>query len=206
MKRVLKLTENLDFMSEHEYCIVNDSLIITGNECESFNRYGQKTGCYNAGCYALDNTESNFFADLCSKVEEKFNLEFKNEDGKSFSFYRDVYMVSNQEPYNLKGFKEGLENLEFNGEIIDEIISFSEKFIEEEEIHNQSTRLEFWDGRNWKSETIEADNNPYPVYEFVNEELEKEILEEYEKEFSNKYSFYSSNYADDPAIAWVNKK
>lgn len=45
------------------------------NTCESYGSHGQVCGCYDAGCYSIDNCDSGFKANLESAVMKQFDLE-----------------------------------------------------------------------------------------------------------------------------------
>lgn len=88
--------------------------------CQTYGDYGQQVGCYNAGCYSLENSESTFKQDLESYITEKFQL------AENFS-YDDFAELDEDEADN--GIKESIKT-----------------WIEENENHSSCVAYTYWDG------------------------------------------------------------
>lgn len=59
--RVVRNLEETGMENEAKFFIVNEGDIeFNFPECECYNRYGQKIGCNDAGCYSPENSESDF--------------------------------------------------------------------------------------------------------------------------------------------------
>ena len=57
--KVIKLNTD-GIYGEDEYLIVDDNDIKEGNYCETHDRYGNLVGCYDAGCYSPNNSDSDY--------------------------------------------------------------------------------------------------------------------------------------------------
>lgn len=120
--------------------------------CETYGDYGQQVGCYNAGCYSLDNSESTFKQDLESYITEKFELE---------------------ENFSYDDFAELDEN-----EADEKILESIKIWIEENENHSSCVAYTYWDGNNFATAVISNEYFEDQVSHVEIEEEEAKLIEE----------------------------
>ena len=125
--------------------------------CQTYGDYGQQVGCYNAGCYSLENSESTFKQDLESYITEKFQL------AENFS-YDDFAELDEDEADN--GIKESIKT-----------------WIEENENHSSCVAYTYWDGNNFATAIIE---NEYFDDQVSHVEIDKEEAKLVEEAIENR--------------------
>jgi len=106
--------------------------------CETFNKYGQQIGCYDAGCYSLDNSSSGVHKNLQIAIKEEFGIAIQIDLR-----------------FQIDGSLSSEEN--------EEIKAFISSWIEENTSHVECESFNFWDGRNWQSFVIDIDLGEPPV-------------------------------------------
>lgn len=144
--------------------------------CNGHDNYGQIVDCCNAGCYALDNSESIFASDLLLAIENEMNVKlhgfFGNEFGTSFTSIDELI--------------EGIESLNadtaeskemYNYTDLDTVVvrEFAEKWVSENENHSEAEQWTYWDGSNHKTITLNTDFGDSDCVE-LDEDLQIEIL------------------------------
>lgn len=118
--------------------------------CETYGDYGQQVGCYNAGCYSLDNSESTCKEDLEQYITDKFKLREK------FSY------------------DDFIEQEEANDKIKESI----KTWIEENENHSSCVAYTYWDGSNFATALISNENfEDHISHVEINEQEAREIEE-----------------------------
>lgn len=120
--------------------------------CETYGDYGQQVGCYNAGCYSLENSESTFKQDLESYITEKFKLE------ENFSY--DDFAELDEDDVD-KEIKESIKT-----------------WIEENENHGSCVAYTYWDGNNFATVIIENEYFDDQVSHVEIDEEEAKLIEE----------------------------
>lgn len=141
--------------------IVKENWFETINLCEAYDKYGQKIGCYQAGCYSLENSASDALKDLKQSIFENFGIE-------------DISIVECNSNFEVEPDDEIEEDKRV------EIDKFIENWRENNEYHTEiSDTYTFWNGRNHQTITL---SNEYgePDYERIDEKEEEKILSDYE--------------------------
>lgn len=165
------------------------------NYCKCFSEYGQQIGCYNAGCYSLQNNTSDAMKDLIAAIEEKFDVtpdivEYVNNNFKV-------------EP-----------RTDIDDELRIEIDKFIKEWRKENEYHTKATAWTFFDSHNYRSVTLKTPDNPN--CKELDEEEQIAILSEMPKlpyhvagteasEKTENYTFYFDRWANNPWICFVEK-
>jgi hypothetical protein len=169
------------------------------NLCETYDNYGQKVGCYNAGCYAIDNSDSDAEKDFLRDLYDHFGIEYNDDDLAEFDF-SDV--------------ENGLNEL-LSGISQEKIDSFIKEWKEKNEIHTEAIAWTYWDGHNFRSLVMRSDLGE-PDVEEIDDDEEEAILAELPGfpyiegttasiETEN-YIFTFTLWADDPFYCTVEKK
>jgi len=194
---VCKLNNN-----EETIFITNRSSFEKNDLCETYSNYGIKVGCYDAGCYCLDNSASDFKSDL----ENALHAEFPELIIHEIMAYNDLDSLKHL--------------LEYACEIQDcsKIIEFAKSWIEENEKHFEVNSWEYHDGHNWKSIILNNENGLTNCEE-LEEDDQIKILEIYENEVNGtymqgftetieteNYAFHLSRYQDNPFRATLEIK
>lgn len=149
---------------EDNLLIVKENWFKSINLCEAYDSYGQKSGCYQAGCYSLDNCASNALKDLKQEISEKFGIEENN-----------INIIESGENFEIEA-GDG-EEFGFNEDAVNEFIS---DWREKNEYHIEiSDTYTFWNGNNHQTITI-SDEYGEPDYERIDEKEEEKILSDYE--------------------------
>jgi len=152
------------------YSIVNKDSIDTANYiettylCETYDNYGNKVGCYDAGCYSFDNSDSGMHEDCIKEINEKFNLNLDYE----------TWMC------DIDDWKEYLES-DVPEDKIGKILEFIEEFEKENAQHIEVKAVTYWNGHNWQSIVLEHDEDGYTDGYILDEEEATDILAAWEK-------------------------
>lgn len=168
--------------------------------CECYDDYGQKNGCYNAGCYSIDNSESEAKNECIEALYKHLGVEFTEDDCNDISFDEAI-----------EGTNDLLSNIN-----LEEIEKFVEKWKVENEIHTEVTAWTYWDGRNFKTALLDFLYGDGVGYETVESELQSEILAEMPETpnfngvetiiDSDNYQFTYTKWTSDPWICKVTPK
>lgn len=126
------------------------------NLCETYGNYGQKVGCFNAGCYALDNSNSPIHSDLMEAIDEHFSTKFSDalKDLGNTSFASVSELI--EELNNINDREDDVLK-SYNYTPIDEgkLKGFAEKWVKENENHSEVTAYTFFNGSNFETVVIE---------------------------------------------------
>jgi len=124
---------------ENKFALIPESEIVNGYLCDTFDSYGQKLDCDDAGCYSIESSTSDFRQDLLSYLAEILN---------------DSNLINWEYEWD---FEEELREYlkEKHGE---KGIKLLDKFIEEETVHVEAVYTTWWDGSNWKSKIWNSDS------------------------------------------------
>lgn len=142
--------ETEDFSYEQDIVILRSKDIETKNLCQTYSKYGQKSCCYDAGCYSLEN--ESCCEDVLSEILAEMKISLTDEE-KEMDFDELVEKLE-----KLKGFdkaKEAVEN------------------------HVACVCYEYWDGSNFRTLTIKTESGETDLVELDDEEA-GEILAEYD--------------------------
>ncbi len=135
--------------------------IETLNLSDTYDRYGQEVGHYNAGDYHFDNSDSDAIRD-CNTALVNAGL-LNNSDEISWVYDSPTAFVD-----DVYGENEGCDK--------DAITEFAEQWREDNEYLTKVSGFNYWDGHNWKTVVTSCDfNEPsHDVMEIdgMNEELE----------------------------------
>ena len=195
---------NFNTGSEKQIVIINENQIESKKLCETYDDFGQQCGCYAAGCYSIDNCESNFMEDLKNAVEEQFG-------------FIPAYDVESDGDVAFVNFDSYVEDEEAEKIDVEPIEKFINEWIKENTSHCDAEVFEYHDGSNWHSLAISVEGVE-PALEEVEEELNEKILEEYEDADwgdwqagiitgeSELFTFKKSQWLDDWTIAIVDEK
>lgn len=155
--------------------------------CECYGNYGQKIGCYNAGCYSTDNSSGDFSTNFMKAFNEK---------------YPDSGIDS------IDTILEGNNN---------EYIEFYEGWKKENTAHTQVKAWTYWDGRNFKSLVIENDFGGENDVSELEEDEQRKILAEFDGQVdvfrghsasqeTENYIFTTTKWQSDQWLANVKSK
>lgn len=184
--------------------IINENQIETKKLCETYNDFGHQCGCYDAGCYSIDNSDSDFIKDLKKAVEEKFG----------FIPAYDIESVGESACIN---FDDSVDDEDAEKIDVEPIEKFINEWIKENTSHCDAEVFEYHDGSNWNSLAISVDGVEPALVE-VEEELNDKIISEYQDadrtEFnmgkmvfeSESFIFTVTQFASDWTIATVDEK
>lgn len=190
--------------NDKQIVIINENQIESKNLCETYNDFGQECGCYDAGCYSIDNSDSDFIKDLKKAVEEKFG----------FIPAYDIESVGESACIN---FDDSVDDEDAEKIDVEPIEKFINQWIEENTSHCDAEVFEYHDGSNWNSLAILVEGVEPALVE-VEEELNDKIISEYEEadrtEFnmgkmvfeSESFIFTVTQFASDWTIATVDLK
>jgi len=173
-----------DTNEEFDYVIMSEKTEIKP-QCECYDRYGQVLGCYNAGCYSLDN--SAIWEDVALDILKVMNIE---EDFSDLEYYEFMEKYS-----NLPGFEEAKEETEIHYEI--ECYNYWDG-------HNYKTLIVGNEHGDVDLDEVDEDTAKSVIeeYETVNNYCDG-ATKEVETE---NYEFFFSSYQDFPYWAGVFKK
>lgn len=110
------------------------------NFCDAYGQYGKKVGCYDAGCYTLENSGSSAQSDCASAIREKFNV-----------------CVSLEKCAGTWTVIPSDEDDEFSEELISKIESFIESWQGENTSHTEILGWTYHDSHNFCTVVLEAD-------------------------------------------------
>jgi len=166
--------------------------------CECYDNNGQIIGCYEAGCYSLDNSGSVFVNDLLQALDGKFETkrlaDFENSSFSDIEDFINILDLSKEEE------------------------EFARKWANKNTIHHEVIAWTYHDSHNFQSCIIED-------YEGVGRNIDAEELDEEEQQRileempetpyingTNKtietenYFYHFDRWADNPYICHVQKK
>lgn len=196
---------NFNTGSGKQIVIINENQIVTKKLCETYDDYGHECGCYNAGCYAINNYDSDFIEDLKKAISVKFG-ELPAYDVNS-STPDSGYIV----------WDDDVDDEELTNVDREAINVFLNEWVEENTKHPEVTVFEYHDGSNWHSLAMSVEGTD-PALEEIEEELNAEIVNEYisghRTEFvqgkmvfeTEHFIFTLTQFASDWTIANVDKK
>lgn len=188
--------------NDKQIVIINENQIESKNLCETYNDFGQECGCYDAGCYSIDNSDSDFESDLKDAIKKKFGHLDTFNIIPCFDEYAFEYEDEPEEDDNTD---------------VEAINKFINEWIKENTSHCDAEVFEYHDGSNWHSLAISVEGVE-PVLVEVEEELNDKIISEYQDadrtEFnmgkmvfeSESFSFTVTQFASDWTIATVDLK
>lgn len=188
--------------SEKQIVLINDNQIESKKLCETYDDFGQQCGCYAAGCYSIDNCESDFESDLKDVIKKKFGQLNTFNIIPCFDEYAFEYEDEPEEDDNTD---------------VEEINKFINEWIKENTSHCDAEVFEYHDGSNWHSLAISVEGTD-PALEEIEEGLNAEIVNEYisghRTEFvqgkmvfeTEHFIFTVTQFASDWTIANVDKK
>lgn len=149
----------MNFTNEDEIKMTLRNNFETVKYCESYADYGQKVGCYTAGCYSLSNSGSEALADLKKAIAEKFGVE-------------DVTIVDCSNEFTVEPDAENIpEGLRIK---IDEFIA---KWREENESHTEATAWTYHDSHNFKTVVLNWEFGESDCEELGEDEQAKILLQ-----------------------------
>ena len=190
--------------SEKQIVLINENQIESKKLCETYDDFGQQCGCYAAGCYSIDNSDSDFIKDLKKAVDEKFG----------FIPAYDIDCVGESACIN---FDDSVDDEDAEKIDVEPIEQFINEWIKENTSHCDAEVFEYHDGSNWNSLAISVEGTD-PALEEIEEELNAEIVNEYisghRTEFvqgkmafeTEHFIFTVTQFASDWTIANVDKK
>lgn len=193
---------NFNTGCEKQIVIINESQIESKKLCETYDDFGQQCGCYAAGCYSIDNSDSDFESDLKDAIKKKF--------GQLDTF--NIIPCVDEYAFEYEDEPEDDDNTD-----VEAINKFINEWIKENTYHCDAEVFEYHDGSNWHSLAISVEGVE-PALEEVEEELNEKILEEYEDANwgdwqsgimtgeSELFTFTKSQWQDDWAVASVDSK
>lgn len=108
----------------------------TMDYCEAYGEHGVKVGCYNAGCYTLENSASDAQGDCSLAITAEFGVCVSLEEcaGK--------WTVNDTDDEDSEGFSD---------ELIEKIEAFIETWKAANESHNEITGWTYHDSHNFKT-------------------------------------------------------
>lgn len=146
--------------------------------CSGYDNYGQVVDCCNAGCYALDNSESNFASDLLLAIESELDVKlhgfFGDEFGTSFTTLDEL--IENIDYLNAEP-AESKEMYNYTDVDTGAVRAFADKWVEENENHTEAEQWTYWDGSNHKTITLNTDFGDSDCAELDEDEQIEVLLE-----------------------------
>ncbi len=170
------------------------------NLCEAYADYGQKVGCYQAGCYSLDNSSSDALKDLIQAISEKFGIEENN-----------INIIESGEIFEIEA-GDG-EEFGFNEDAVNKFIS---EWREINEYHTEVVGWIYHDSHNFKTVVLEADFGETDCVE-LEEEEQIQILQQMPEKTpyiegtntsveTEDFIFHFDRWATNPYFCYVEKK
>lgn len=164
------------------------------NLCDTYGDYGQKVGCYNAGCYALDNSNSTMHSDLMDAIDVRFSTNFsdilKDLGNTSFSSVSELIEELNEINDNEEAV---LSQYGYTPIDEEELKAFAEKWVKENENHLEVTAYTFFNGSNFESIITE---NQYFDNSITHVEIDEEEAREVEAAIENR-TFVKKGFGKD---------
>jgi len=174
------------------------------NMCDCYAKYGNKVGCYAAGCYSFDNSDSSFRLDCKTALVQKFPELDKytmdvNEDGS-------VEFVD----------EDQFENLNERNALNDEgYAAFIKDWKQKNETHTEVTAWTFHDSHNFKTVVLDTDFGEPDCTE-LDEAEQRAILAEYPgvphiegtiaNEETENFIFSFDLWATNPWVCYIERK
>lgn len=156
-----------------DYFILHKNAFESIHYCDTYDYTGQITGCTDAGCYSLANSQSECLKDLIKALNKHFNYKH---------FIDVVLRDAISDISDISELKDILHDLSEDYSFdLEEIVRFSKNWIDENEIHPECKAHTYWDGSNWKSIVIEHEFNAEAgEYEeaWGDEDLAEKILQD----------------------------
>lgn len=133
------------------------------NYCEAYGDYGVRVDCYYAGCYSLDNSQSDAKSDCIEALKQAFT------ELEKYTIDLDYEIISfpNEEEFDNS---EEREALNYSG-----YADFIKTWRKENEVHTQVTGWTYHDSHNYKTVVSEMDFGEADCVE-LDEEEQIEIL------------------------------
>lgn len=201
---------------EREIVILNEDNFEKVDLCDCYDRYGQKHGCCNAGCYTLENSEGCAKDYLLSDIEEKFKVDVEIDNSENDEIY-EVCEIDGEDVYEWQEDMKDLNGEENKLALVKKINEFIREWISENTSHTEVTAWNFWNGNNFQSLILNNEFDESDLEE-VDDKLDEQILKEFEdcewSDWSHGYrraeteNFYfgQSQFASDYTIARVEMK
>ena len=176
-------------------CVASRKLFEKVNLCDTYGDYGQKVGCYNAGCYALDNSYSTMHSDLMDAIDERFNTKFsevlKDLGNTSFASVSELIEELNEINDNEEAV---LSQYGYTPIDEEELKAFAEKWVKENENHSEVTAYTFFNGSNF--ETVVIEDYVFDGQMRTHVEIDEEEAREVEEAIENR-SFVKKGFGKD---------
>jgi len=192
MKKSYYLNRNQE---DEQIVILNSESFDTARLCECYDKYGQVIGCYNAGCYSIDNSSTDIKELLEMHIQSKFHLE------ENFEYY---------------DFLEQDENdIDTDTELYKSIKNEIDLFLSEAENHTTVEVFNYWDGSKYQSLYLNSDDISTNLIEEMDEKESKKIIAAFDRAnlkdigfgkseyVGHKYKFTQTQFASDPFISTV---
>lgn len=200
-----------------EICVTRRSNFEEMNLCDAYENYGQIVGCCNAGCYALDNSDSNIQSDFLLAIENEMNVKlhssFGNEFGSCFTSIDEL--IENIDSLNDLD-DESKEIYNYTDIDTDAVRVFAQKWVTENENHTTITGWTYWDGSNHKTITLKAEFSETDCTELDEDDQVEILLEMPESapyisgtntsEETENFTFLFDRWADNPWYCYVERK
>jgi hypothetical protein len=166
--------------------------------CDVYNQYGIKSDCVVAGCYTLDNSESQAQSDCASAIREKFGV-----------------CVSLEECAGDWTVVETNDDDEFTEELIAEIEAFIKEWQNGNTSHTQVIGWTYHDSHNFRTVIMNADFNEVDCTELDKNEQIAILLQypgiphiegTHASEETDDYIYHFDRWATNPWTCYVEKK
>ena len=122
------------------------------NFCKTYGDYGQIACCFDAGCYALDNSNSPIHMELAYAIDERFNTKFScilKELG--YGFFSSVSELI-EKLNEINDIEEAvLSQYGYTPIDEEELKAFATTWVKEKEIHLEVIAYTFFNGSNFES-------------------------------------------------------
>jgi len=145
-------------MEEDGIRVTRRSNFETMNFCDAYDNYGQKVGCYHAGCYSLENSASDALKDLKQSIFENFGIE-------------DISIVECNSNFEVEPDDEIEEDKRV------EIDKFIENWRENNEHHAEITGWTYHDSHNFKTVVLSTEFGEPDCVELDDDEQIKILLQ-----------------------------
>lgn len=179
--------------------------------CEAYGNYGQNVGCYDAGCYSFNNTDSEIFDHFYDEASKKFGFNEDILDALELS-HRGLYemLIEPTGSVAYKVMKDAIKNW-------DSVIEFFKAWREENETHTEVTGWTYHDSHNFKTVVVDSNGYGEPDCYELEEDEQKEILLQMPEtapymdgfntsEETEDFIFRFDRWADNPWFCYVERK
>lgn len=192
---------NMKNVDEDEICITKREHFENVNMCDCYANYGNKIGCYDAGCYSFNNSASSIFEDFYEEISDRFGIGSLMDDNE----------LTTPDLVELLKSKDDTDIFPAFGKMVEFFI----KWREENETHTEVTAWTYHDSHNFTTVFLDTDFGEPDCIE-LEEDEQISILAEYPgfpyikgtntRVKTANYIFHFDLWATNPWVCYVENK